>query len=404
MGENIRFNVIIPTRERADTLFHSLRTVVAQDYENLAIIVSDNFSQDNTKEVVNSFTDPRIKYINTGRRLSMAHNWEFALGHVTNGWVMFLGDDDGLYVGALSLLNKLIQTYRIEAISSEFGYFLWPGHFEDHIRGTLLVPLTNSVKLKKTRESLKQVFSGNLPCTRLPWLYHGGAASIEAINRARDEKGRFFCSQFPDAYSAMALSFTNDEYLSIEIPIVVNGASKHSNGNAWIRSKEERATTLFKSEDNIPFHQSLILSKSEQILVYECYLQSWHLHHGALNISLKDQLRIATKAAPAELRKEIEKECQAIATKNGFTFVYKGSYFMHRLRRLASALYERYFSVVLRPELIGVENVYDAAVASTYAYKFLRNEVGNITLFLMMNFVRRAFLKTMRAARSKGRR
>ena len=61
-----KFSVIIPTRERSDTLQSSLKTCVGQDYDNLEIIVSDNFSTDNTREVVESFDDPRIRYINTG--------------------------------------------------------------------------------------------------------------------------------------------------------------------------------------------------------------------------------------------------------------------------------------------------------------------------------------------------
>ena len=59
-----KFSVIIPTRERSDTLQSSLKTCVGQDYDNLEIIVSDNFSTDNTREVVESFDDPRIRYIN----------------------------------------------------------------------------------------------------------------------------------------------------------------------------------------------------------------------------------------------------------------------------------------------------------------------------------------------------
>jgi len=89
MPNDIKFNVIIPTRERADVLVHCLRTVVAQDYENLEIIVSDNHSSDNTWEVVESFGDKRIRYINTGRRLSMSSNWEYALSSVSEGYVGF---------------------------------------------------------------------------------------------------------------------------------------------------------------------------------------------------------------------------------------------------------------------------------------------------------------------------
>ena len=80
-------SVILPTRERCDVLRHSLRTVTSQQYPNLQIIVSDNCSQDESKKVVEEACDPRVIYINTGRRLSMSQNYEFALAHVKTEWV-----------------------------------------------------------------------------------------------------------------------------------------------------------------------------------------------------------------------------------------------------------------------------------------------------------------------------
>ena len=116
MGTSVKFNVIIPTRERADVLLHCLRTVVMQDYEDLTIIVSDNFSQDNTRQVVDSFHDPRIKYVNTGKRVRMSHNFEFALSHVKDGWVTILGDDDGLLPDALTTVAGVIKKTGCQAI------------------------------------------------------------------------------------------------------------------------------------------------------------------------------------------------------------------------------------------------------------------------------------------------
>jgi glycosyltransferase involved in cell wall biosynthesis len=403
--ENIRFNVIVPTRERADTLLHTLRTIVAQDYENLNILVSDNFSGDETKNVVQSFSDPRIKYLNTGKRLSMSANWEFALSHVSEGWVMYLGDDDGLYLGALQLLNELIQANNVEAVTSAFGNFQWPGHFEYSLPGRLAIPLTSSVKLKQSKDALVRAFSGRIPHTKLPWLYHGGAASIELINRARDENGRFFCAQIPDVYSAVALSSIAHKYLDIGIPIVVNGASKHSLGMAWMRSlnaKEEQPVLRFKSEANMPFHESLIIGKSEQIVMYECYLQSWHIHHGDLNISLDHQLRVAIKVAPSNDFKDIQEQCRMIASKNKMAYAVAGPKWLYELLRLPSTLHDKYFSLVLQPKSMGVENVYDAAMVSTYAYRFLRKEVWGLTLFLMINFIKRAVLISKHALFQSG--
>ena len=59
-----KFTILIPTRERADTLEYTIRTCLNQTYGNLEIIVSDNFSQDNTQHIVKQFNDNRLKYIN----------------------------------------------------------------------------------------------------------------------------------------------------------------------------------------------------------------------------------------------------------------------------------------------------------------------------------------------------
>ena len=189
VGECLKFNVIVPTRERADTLRHCLRTLVVQEYSNLNIIVSDNCSQDDTREVATSFSDDRITYLNTGKRLSMSHNWEFALNHVSDGWVMFLGDDDGLYPWALESLDRLIRSHDVEAVSSACGSFVWPGHFQDSLDGRLLVPLTSSVRVKKTRKELARVFAGKLSYTALPWLYHGGGG-LPGADQPRARQGR----------------------------------------------------------------------------------------------------------------------------------------------------------------------------------------------------------------------
>ena len=106
-----KVSVVIPTRNRHDVLLHCLRTVVEQDHENLEIIVSDNASTPETRDVVESFKSPRMRYVNTGKPLSMSHNFEFALSHVTGDWISVLGDDDGLLPGGIRrALDKLVPS------------------------------------------------------------------------------------------------------------------------------------------------------------------------------------------------------------------------------------------------------------------------------------------------------
>ena len=63
--ENHKLTIIIPTRERATTLYWAIKTCLNQDYENLEVIICDNFSSDNTREVVAEFeSDKRVRYLN----------------------------------------------------------------------------------------------------------------------------------------------------------------------------------------------------------------------------------------------------------------------------------------------------------------------------------------------------
>ena len=52
------FTVIIPQKDRAEYLIHTLRTCMIQDYPNFEIIVSDDCSEDNSVEVVREFLRP----------------------------------------------------------------------------------------------------------------------------------------------------------------------------------------------------------------------------------------------------------------------------------------------------------------------------------------------------------
>ncbi len=95
----MKITIGIPTFNRAKFLKRALKSVSMQTYNNLEIVVSDNNSSDNTKEVVKEFMekDNRIKYFRNERNLGMLGNWRKILYERTNGeYLMILCDDDYL--------------------------------------------------------------------------------------------------------------------------------------------------------------------------------------------------------------------------------------------------------------------------------------------------------------------
>lgn len=253
-----KFTIIVPTRERADTLYWCLKTLVAQDYENLEILVSDNFSQDNTKEVVDSFNDKRIRYINTGKRVDMSSNWEFALSHVNDGKVMFLGDDDGVLIGALKRINQLFYELNCENLAWDVAHYSWPNITEGNAN-YLTIPLnTNIIKLDAA-QTLTKVCQMELQYFSLLGFYGRGFVDMRIIKEIKQKQNNiFFTSSIPDVYACVMITRHVKSYYYSSYPFAIGGGSKKSNtGSAVSHSNLEEANT-FMSEIKTPvFHSNL---------------------------------------------------------------------------------------------------------------------------------------------------
>ena len=94
----MKISIIIPTRERAMYLGASIRTALNIEDDNIEVIVADNASTDNTREVVEAETDPRLVYLPSERRMSMRENFNRSLNASSGDYVIFIGDDDSIVV------------------------------------------------------------------------------------------------------------------------------------------------------------------------------------------------------------------------------------------------------------------------------------------------------------------
>jgi glycosyltransferase involved in cell wall biosynthesis len=273
LHRNPLISVVVPTRERCDTLAATLRTCTDQDYENCEILVSDNFSQDDTRAVVASVRDSRVRYANTGKRLSMSHNWEFALSQARGDFVTFVGDDDALLPGALTALVRLIRDTQTSAVTWRWASYFWPNCLHKPSNNLLFVPIDNHVEHRSAPKVLREVLEFRTGYEQLPFFYKG-IVSTALINQVRTASGgRFFHSMIPDVYSAIALSFFVTDYVYSHKPYSMNGTSEHSNGAAQL-DQNLRPAQAFLSEANIPFHEHLVLAPSTSVFVAEAFLQA----------------------------------------------------------------------------------------------------------------------------------
>jgi glycosyltransferase involved in cell wall biosynthesis len=242
--------VIIPTRERADTLAYTLQTCVQQDYENLEILVCDNFSQDNTADVVGSLADRRIRYINPGRRVSMADNWEYAVSQANADFVTVLGDDDALLPNSLRDLIDLATKHDHPIVTWSKVEYCWPNHIDPTLRGLISIPLRNRLVSVKSSLALKHMYQFLLSYNRGPCIYNS-LVSMNCIKRVLERDGRMFQAASPDVYSSLALASVSDRYLFSTRPFSINGASAHSGGTSHARPDlDSSPSALFQKESS----------------------------------------------------------------------------------------------------------------------------------------------------------
>jgi glycosyltransferase involved in cell wall biosynthesis len=94
MISNPLTSICIPCYNAEKFIGDTLRSVLAQTYCDLEIIVCDDCSTDNTLQVVKSFVDPRITIYVNKHNLGCTGNYNKALSYAQGTYVKLLCDDD----------------------------------------------------------------------------------------------------------------------------------------------------------------------------------------------------------------------------------------------------------------------------------------------------------------------
>lgn len=103
-------SIIMPTYNRGHLIRESIISVLEQSYRGFELIIIDDGSSDNTREVVLSFDDPRVRYVyqdNMGR--SVARNRAAAIAK--GKYLAFIDSDDLFLPGKLALQVAYLDTH-----------------------------------------------------------------------------------------------------------------------------------------------------------------------------------------------------------------------------------------------------------------------------------------------------
>lgn len=270
-GLNPLFTVIIPVRNRSSYLYHTLKSCINQDYENLEIIVSDDFSTDDTREMVYKLArlDNRIKYVipNEFENVGMLENFEFALKSVKSGYVIALGGDDALMPNSISKMWEILNTTKRDVLTWPTDAFFYP--CQKVKNGQLVLKVKNlkdeeaftlidSVNFLK-RQSENLFYISDNEC---PMIYVKSVISTKIINRvkSRSEHGRFYSCSTPDGYSGIVIAGEVEDWVYYNKPLSLHGVSPTSQGLGYLTKSEDakvHSDSFFNKAKSIPMHSEL---------------------------------------------------------------------------------------------------------------------------------------------------
>lgn len=102
-------SIIITSYNRAGTVGRAIESALAQDYQNLEIIITDNCSTDNSEEVIKNYiSDPRIKYNRNTSNIGMLGNFHKAIDELAIGkYFAIVNSDD--YLICESFISKAMK-------------------------------------------------------------------------------------------------------------------------------------------------------------------------------------------------------------------------------------------------------------------------------------------------------
>lgn len=241
------FTVIIPNKNRAKYLYHTLRTCTMQNYEPLEVLVSDDDSTENNREVVEdaSRNDSRIRFISHGAGIGMRDNFEFALKQVKPGFVIALGGDDGLLPDGIKGMCDVLQETGMDLLAWPAPIYTYPNVLGTN--GQLAIYHRKTNKIIDSHKFLcRQARNLHyLSDIESPMFYVKGVASTKLIDKVRRHSadGCFYLCPTPDGYSGIVLAGEVSRYAFSGKPFSIHGLSPDSQGLAYLSNDEQAKKT-----------------------------------------------------------------------------------------------------------------------------------------------------------------
>lgn len=102
-------SIIMPTYNREKTIKRAVDSLIKQTYKNIEIIIVDDGSKDNTKDIVTNYSDERIRYVNLVENKGANYARNKGLSLAKGKYITFQDSDDEADLNKIEELVKYIN-------------------------------------------------------------------------------------------------------------------------------------------------------------------------------------------------------------------------------------------------------------------------------------------------------
>ncbi len=140
-------SVIIPSYNRAKTIERAINSVLSQTYSNLELIIVDDCSTDNTKEIVKKIKDSRVRYycFKENKGACAARNYGVSVSK--GDYIAFQDSDDEWVLSKLEKQLECMNSLKVDVVFSTINLYNTKGNFIKNIPNNMKSCFVSQEKL-----------------------------------------------------------------------------------------------------------------------------------------------------------------------------------------------------------------------------------------------------------------
>lgn len=234
-----RFSIVIPTRNRVETLAACLKTCLDQTFDDYEIVINDNSDGPETEVYVQQLLASSerakllVRYFKNDSAVAISINFERSVAKATGDYLIVLGDDDGMLPRCLQEVQWLIEQTGMKVIKWANALYTWPTVAVAGAANYLGFGLVRSYTIESGIDAILESVR-TLEYVNLPMLYINAAVSREVVDQIRKKGGKVFGSRCADVYSGFAVAYFAPRFASSTVPLTIAGLSRSSTGTSHL--------------------------------------------------------------------------------------------------------------------------------------------------------------------------